>query len=82
MTMRTFNRVLVALLVIMATFGCSKNKVPAAKENVEQALKQSGFTDVNVDEVIEKPFLLEQLQQKIRTTLTRTQDAGHENVTN
>jgi hyperosmotically inducible protein len=50
MTMRIFNRVLVALLVILSTFACSKNKVPAAKENVEQALKQSGLTAVNVDE--------------------------------
>jgi len=50
MTMRIFNRVLVALLVIMTTFGCSKNNAPAAKEKVEQALKQSGFTAVNVDE--------------------------------
>jgi hyperosmotically inducible protein len=44
------NRVLVVLLVIMATFACSKNNAPAAKENVEQALKQSAFTAVNVDE--------------------------------
>jgi len=36
--------------------------------------------DVNVDAVIEKPFFLEQLQQKIKTTLTRKQDAGHENA--
>src|SRR5437762_13964988 len=48
--MRIFNRVLVALLVIMTTFGCSKNNAPAAKENVEQALKQNGFSAVNVDE--------------------------------
>ena len=36
--------------------------------------------DVNVDAVIEKPFFLEQLQQKIKTTITRKQDAGHENA--
>ncbi len=49
MTMRIFNRVLVVLLVIMTTFGCSKSSAPV-KENVEQALKQSGFNAVNVDE--------------------------------
>ena len=48
--MRIFNRVLVVLLVIMMTFGCSKSNAPAAKENVEKALKQSGFNAVNVDE--------------------------------
>jgi hypothetical protein len=29
---------------------CSKQNTPAAKENVEQALKQNGMADVNVDE--------------------------------
>ena len=48
MTMRIFNRVLVVLLVIMTTFGCSKNNAPAAKETVERALKQSGFNAVSV----------------------------------
>src|SRR2546428_12822316 len=50
LAMRIFNRVLVVLLVIMTTFGCSKSNAPAAKEKVEQALKQSGFNAVNVDE--------------------------------
>ena len=44
--MRIFNRVFVVLLVIMMTLGCSKNNAPAAKENVEQALKQNGFDAV------------------------------------
>jgi len=48
--MRIFNLVLVVLLLIVATLGCSKNNAPAAKENVEQSLKQNGFTAVNVDE--------------------------------
>jgi hyperosmotically inducible protein len=48
--MRLFNRVFVVLFVIMMTLGCSKNNAPAAKENVEQALKQNGFNAVNVDE--------------------------------
>jgi len=37
--------------------------------------------DVKVDEIIEKPFLLEQLQHKIKNTLTRKQDSGRENAT-
>src|SRR2546423_15615542 len=55
--MRISNRVLVVLLVIMTTFGCSKNNAPAAKENVEQALKQSGFTAVKVDEDRDKSVI-------------------------
>ena len=57
MTIRIFNGVLVVLLVIMTTFGCSKSNAPAAKEKVEQALKQSGFTAVKVDEDRDKSVI-------------------------
>ena len=54
LAMHIFNRVLVVLLVIMMTFGCSKSNAPAAKENVEKALKQSGFNAVNVMKIATK----------------------------
>ena len=47
--MRLFNRIFVVLFVIMMTLGCSKNNAPAAKENVEQALKQSAVTTLCLD---------------------------------
>jgi hyperosmotically inducible periplasmic protein len=41
-----------AVLTLMFTVGCSKNRAnnPSMKDNVENSLKQAGFDKVNVDE--------------------------------
>ena len=43
-------RMFVIVLLLSGMVACSKQNTPAAKENVEQALKQNGMADVNVDE--------------------------------
>jgi hyperosmotically inducible protein len=43
---------LLAVLTLIFTVGCSKNRAnnPSMKDNVESSLKQAGFDKVNVDE--------------------------------
>ena len=43
---------LLAVLTLIFTVGCSKNRAnnPSMKDNVENSLKQAGFDKVNVDE--------------------------------
>lgn len=50
--MRFLTLALVAIMAIGVTIGCSKERAntPAQKDNVEQALKQSGMNNINVDE--------------------------------
>jgi hyperosmotically inducible periplasmic protein len=50
--MRIATLALVALLVIGVTVGCSQQRAnaPAVKDNVENALKQGGLNNINVDE--------------------------------
>jgi hyperosmotically inducible periplasmic protein len=43
-------RMLLIVLLLSGMVACSKQNTPAAKENVEQALKQNGMANVNVDE--------------------------------
>jgi hyperosmotically inducible periplasmic protein len=43
-------RMLLIVLMLSGMVACSKQNTPAAKENVEQALKQNGMAGVNVDE--------------------------------
>ena len=43
-------RTLLISLLLSAMVACSKQNTPPAKENVEQALKQNGMGDINVDE--------------------------------
>ncbi len=50
--MRLLTFALVAVMAIGITIGCSRQRAntPAAKDNVEQALKAQGMNDINVDE--------------------------------
>lgn len=49
--MRFLTFALAAIVTIGMTVGCSKKeKAPAAKDNVEQGLKQAGMDNINVDE--------------------------------
>ncbi|HYG98726.1 MAG TPA: BON domain-containing protein [Terriglobales bacterium] len=44
----------VSVLAILATAACSRRENVSVKENVEQALKQGGYDNINVDENREK----------------------------
>lgn len=50
--MRLWTVVLIALFSVSLLVGCSKERAntPPAKDNVEQALKQNGLNNINVDE--------------------------------
>src|SRR5207248_9092202 len=48
--MLTIKRVALVLLAFALMAGCTKSTRPSMKENVEQALKQNGMSDINVDE--------------------------------
>lgn len=50
--MRFLTSILLAVLGLALLVGCSKQRAntPPAKDNVEQALKQNGLADINVDE--------------------------------